>query len=707
MSSESPHSDHIRSIFDETDPRIRSDILRIIVEHLNREKLYNAATVLEDEISSRLVGLNAKRLKVLKFHKTILIGDWDECLKLLSSLVPKPSLRCFIYHILRQQYLELIDIGDHERAYSFLMKHLKPLEDIAIAQGQGGNEFKELCYLLTCKSVGESDHHTFRRWKHYYHQRELVADELVDALYRHLQAEGGVFDICPPPMVTASAHSLATLVQRESSHGRKGGESGNGRAAHSHSSRLVRLLKQSYAFQAKQTATPDCRELHAESSNCSQEAVNGKKDFDPVPLVRRVMEDYVPVAHPTSLQCVISTKQHVQAHSREPAQRLSAVQDARVSCSTFCRGSSDNQCRVIGGIDGGLLAQWRIDLSRCNGDVSPVIEPVYSMILPGMFSEDSSKDGKRTSNRKRRFQGNKKIRDICVDESSSVLATASSDGCVNILARASEGEGWYQHSGRLTVHQGDCQAVHLYPEGNYLVSGGFDRNISVIDVETLSITKTFRGHSGAVTQVGCNRSGNLVYSSSRDGTVKFWDMLSGSCVRTFSPNSRTSSTQSAGRSITEVTSAVMSFDGLHMLTSSRFSPCRLLDMRTGQVVAKYISPNGCGSMSPFYRPTFCSSDTGVVAGAANGSVSLWPTHSGRNPTTLELSHYADGNHNSFMEHISKLEVTRCGYDRFTGVVSALTSDGVALWSTNRHQSPHVVDDPKSCEFQPLGSSVTT
>lgn len=52
----------------------------------------------------------------------------------MISLVPKNRHRSFLYHILRQQYLELIDNGEHERAYSFLMKHLKPLEDISVSQ---------------------------------------------------------------------------------------------------------------------------------------------------------------------------------------------------------------------------------------------------------------------------------------------------------------------------------------------------------------------------------------------------------------------------------------------------------------------------------------------------------------------------------------------------------------------------------------------
>ena len=124
----------LHKVFEESDESIRSDILLIIIEHLNKEKLFNAANVLEDEVSAKLGSVNSKRVKVIKFHKAILNGDWDSSVKLVSSLVPRASQRCFLYYILRQQFLELIDNGEQDRAFPFLVKHLKPLEDIAVSQ---------------------------------------------------------------------------------------------------------------------------------------------------------------------------------------------------------------------------------------------------------------------------------------------------------------------------------------------------------------------------------------------------------------------------------------------------------------------------------------------------------------------------------------------------------------------------------------------
>ena len=79
--------------------------------------------------------------------------------KLLNKLLPKNEQRIYAYLVHRQEYLELIDSGDQHRAFSYLSKKLKPYEDISVAQHS--NEMKELCYLLTCKSVSESDHFRF------------------------------------------------------------------------------------------------------------------------------------------------------------------------------------------------------------------------------------------------------------------------------------------------------------------------------------------------------------------------------------------------------------------------------------------------------------------------------------------------------------------------------------------------------------------
>eukprot|EP01052_Picozoa_sp_SAG31_P041731 SAG31_NODE_6409_length_2030_cov_1.370274_2_plen_298_part_00 len=64
-----------------------------------------------------------------------------------------------LYAIYRQQYLELIDRQESQKAFSLLSRRLKPLEGMQRSE----DEFRDLCYLLTCKSI--SDVPSCRDWE--------------------------------------------------------------------------------------------------------------------------------------------------------------------------------------------------------------------------------------------------------------------------------------------------------------------------------------------------------------------------------------------------------------------------------------------------------------------------------------------------------------------------------------------------------------
>jgi WD40 repeat protein len=53
-------------------------------------------------------------------------------------------------------------------------------------------------------------------------------------------------------------------------------------------------------------------------------------------------------------------------------------------------------------------------------------------------------------------------------------------------------------------------------------------------VRTGQLMKKFSGHSASVSHVIFNPYGNLIISGSKDNTVKFWDITSGLCIKTYS-----------------------------------------------------------------------------------------------------------------------------------------------------------------------------
>jgi hypothetical protein len=575
------------------------------------------------------------------------------------------------------------------------MKHIKPLEDIARTQTERGSEFKELCYLLTCKSVTEADGVLFRSlssssshsgsmthcwlsdWKHFYHQRELLADRLLLSLHSILREECCFYDLSQPTYSTITSQD--NFIQC---------------ATAPRGSRLVKLLKQSYAYQIDQSqaplaqmrtaseapgrATAVTEEPVGDSSVVSSAAVRDEErandeektgtgsgivlmDMKPPfplptpsaplssfsPVVKRVIYDYQPSLYPSSIYAVLSIQGSTltppapsapgEGGKRTKSMSLSYLQqqiEPKITClallpslracyPSFSSSSSSSQesgLLVFGGLDTGELIEWICYPSSSSSSSAPTkgsqdtakdtntlrpsfIQTVYS--LPGLSSDDMkiysdqtftflpaassssssflSSHGNPTANdvsttgtrstarevylkKHKKLFANKKIRDLVtscstsavITTESTLIALAVSDGGINLMkARprahepssesASSGGSsrechWYEHLGRVNVHEGDAYTIAIDPLSSYLASGGFDCSVSVLDIATLTVIRRYKEHQASITQVGCNRSilsvslclshsdsriGNLVYSASRDGSVKFWDILSG------------------------------------------------------------------------------------------------------------------------------------------------------------------------------------
>lgn len=105
--------------------------------------------------------------------------------------------------------------------------------------------------------------------------------------------------------------------------------------------------------------------------------------------------------------------------------------------------------------------------------------------------------------------------------------------------------------------------------------------------------KKFIGHSASVSHVIFNPYGNLIISGSKDNTVKFWDITSGLCIKTYStylgypafalllmPLMAIGVLTTVLQTISsEVTSVAMSHNGSLLLTSSKDNSNRLWDVR--------------------------------------------------------------------------------------------------------------------------------
>ncbi|KAI9506525.1 WD40-repeat-containing domain protein [Coemansia spiralis] len=472
-------------LFDENNPRIHRDIVRIIAQYLDTQGFTSTKVTLYDEANVKQQRENNYISDVVRLRAAILDGEWDEVDRICTSAYLKDK-KHILYNVYKQQYLELIDDNESQKAFTTLTKHLKPLESQQSFQG----EFRDLCYLLTTKSIQDAP--AFRNWDGIASSREKLAEYLQNILE---------FEI----------------VGRENEQ------------QHLKPNRLITMLRQAVAYQIE-----SCQ-YHSES----------------IPSVPSLLSDYTPVVVPNTEQ------QSFIGHL------------GNVKCTEYvgpygnfvASGSSDNTIRI-----------WDTESAECLAT------------LRGHTS---------------------RIWDICVDSMGTTLISASGDCTVKIWdisdlhkpqCTATIATDNIDNSGNPGNSGGDIYSVSLNSLESHIIMAGYDRTIRLYD-------RTFHGHDLSVAQAVANPLGNLIISGSKDQTIRFWDIISGTCVKSLRSH------------LGEVTSVA---------TSDSDNSNRLWDLRSLKRLRRYKGHQN--TSKNFIRSGFIG-DSLVVGGSEDGMVYIWDRES--------------------------------------------------------------------------------
>jgi WD40 repeat protein len=108
--------------------------------------------------------------------------------------------------------------------------------------------------------------------------------------------------------------------------------------------------------------------------------------------------------------------------------------------------------------------------------------------------------------------------DLAFDENTGRLISGGGDNYTKFWSV----KDWKRASEFLD-HQDDVHGVALSPDGKTLITGGDDTLIYVRDLFTGAITE-LKGHTAQVTSVLVSSDGKTAYSSSRDQTIRVWDV---------------------------------------------------------------------------------------------------------------------------------------------------------------------------------------
>ncbi|CBJ33816.1 conserved unknown protein [Ectocarpus siliculosus] len=193
---------------DASDPQIKQDVLSMIVQYLRSEKLFMAAVVIQDEANMKTAEQQARRAQGSRLRKATLEGDWSAVISLITKNLSRLHQKRFYYAVYRQEYLELIERQEYQRAFVFLNRRLKPMEATAASTP---NEFLNLCYLLTCKSVSDAGH--FRSWGGVLGGREKLAEELARLVEAETVSLAHPSQMPPNRLVTLLEQAVAFQIE--------------------------------------------------------------------------------------------------------------------------------------------------------------------------------------------------------------------------------------------------------------------------------------------------------------------------------------------------------------------------------------------------------------------------------------------------------------------------------------------------------------
>ncbi|RKP38600.1 WD40-repeat-containing domain protein [Dimargaris cristalligena] len=480
-------------VLDDNSPQIKQDMLRMIVQFLGDEGYQISKNTVCDETGVKQLAQMNKIQEIRRLKKAILDGEWTEVEKLCTKSLVKHQ-KSFLYMVFRQQFLEHIDLHEYQKAFACLNRRLKPLEYLQTTN----TEFRDMCYLLTCKSV--QDVLSFKSWEGIGPSRE----KLVEQLQHMIDYETFDKDSIPIP-----PH------------------------------RLMTLMKQAAAYQIE--SSKYLPEVQPRIKSLLQ-------DYSSFVIPNNVQNTFV--GHRGSIKCAIfagHADQLIASGASDNEIRLWDIDTKQ--CVNVLKGHGakiwdlccDSTSTMLASASGdGTVKLWNLEnpsqatcvstLGDHRGDVYSVsYHPLNTHITTGGYDKIIRLFDTHTGTLVKSFGGHDlSVSQVSFNPLGNLIVSGSKDKTIKF---------WDILSGicikTISVHLGEVTSVTMNTNGSLLLSSSKDNSTRLWDVRMMKPIQKFKGHQNIAKNF--IRSGfahnSLVISGSEDGIVYLWDQDSGSIVQ--------------------------------------------------------------------------------------------------------------------------------------------------------------------------------
>jgi len=180
---------------------------------------------------------------------------------------------------------------------------------------------------------------------------------------------------------------------------------------------------------------------------------------------------------------------------------------------------------------------------------------------------------------------------------------------------------WAQPKRSLRGHGHFVQDVAISSDGQFALSGAWDGSLRLWDINSGTTTRRFHGHTKDVLSVAFSADNRQIVSGSRDKTIKLWNTL-GECKYTIEENGHTEWVSCVRFSPNTQNPIIVSAGWDKLVKVWGLSNCKLktnLVGHTGYLNTATVSPDG----------SLCAS------GGKDGTARLWDLNEGKHLYSLE------------------------------------------------------------------------